>query len=248
MAGTADIEMAIEAKNPSQGEARARLSCDANGCDRAEIIPCVFKGRAVKGGTRRIDLGATYKTVRALGWSVVGKKQFCSHCAAARKYKNHQQKKVIQMPRKEPNPTRGQQLFDASAELAKIQSAKPPEPTKKERIQIFSMLAEVYDLDAGRYNNGDTDETVAEVLGTMPGFVTQIREAEFGPDGGNEDIEALTSRIDGFQEELLQLHKSAEAVATGAERKLGELRAMKADLQKIKNAVGPRVAKVAGLK
>ncbi len=53
------------------------------------------------------------------------------------------------------------------------------------------MLVITYDGDAKRYKGTDTDKTIADALGNgvMPGWVAEIREQNFGPAGGNEEIE-----------------------------------------------------------
>lgn len=155
----------------------------------------------------------------AMGWSYVKNKLRCKDCEAKRK--------VIPMKQAE---------------------TKAPEPSKKERIQIFAMLAEVYDVDAGRYNNGDTDETVADVLGVRPGFVAQIREAEFGPDGGNEDIESLSQEIAGQSKAITDAINKLNEARQDLDFLLRANEAHKCQLDKIRKAVGPRALKSAGAK
>lgn len=121
------------------------------------------------------------------------------------------------------------------------------EPSKRQRIEIFTLLAECYDIDLGRYQNGDTDETVAEVLGVLPGWVAQIREAEFGPDGGNEDIEALIKSLREAEHDLKAMLQIFENHLEGAKKKLADVSVMRANLEKIKKAVGPRNLRIAGV-
>ncbi|MBL3587737.1 hypothetical protein JMM61_20710, partial [Rhodovulum sulfidophilum] len=55
-------------------------------------------------------------------------------------------------------------------------AAKPAEvlrqPSREQRREIVDMLREVYDPEAERYRRNDTDATVADVLGVMPGWPT----------------------------------------------------------------------------
>lgn len=155
----------------------------------------------------------------AMGWSYVKNKLRCPTCEAKRKV----------VPMTKPKE-------------------QAPEPSKKERIQIFAMLAEVYDVDAGRYNNGDTDETVADVLGVRPGFVAQIREAEFGPDGGNEDIEGLTQELQGQSKAITDAMNKLNEAKQDLDFLLRANEAHRCQLDKIRKAVGPRVLKAAGAK
>jgi len=124
-----------------------------------------------------------------------------------------------------------------------------PEPTKRQRIDIFTMLAECYDIDAGKYRQGDTDDTLAEVLGVRPGWVMLIREAEFGPDGGNEDMESLSLSFDKSRaafRELLEkseaLEKELETIKASAAAEKNRWDGLAAQLSVIRKAVGPRVA------
>ncbi|APZ53123.1 hypothetical protein Ga0080574_TMP2789 [Salipiger abyssi] len=127
-------------------------------------------------------------------------------------------------------------------------AAPAREMTKFEKIEIVKLLADVYDLDAGRYKNGDTDETVADVLGVMPGWVANIREADFGPDGGNENIEDLAARLGEAEKNLQAILESAAQQHEAATKKMAEVSAMCVELDRIKKAVGPRAMQRAGVR
>lgn len=73
----------------------------------------------------------------------------------------------------------------------------PRTPTLAQRHEITGMLMLSYDHKAGRYTGAETDKTIAEAIGggCMPGWVAEIREANFGPAGGNEEIEAIRAEI-----------------------------------------------------
>ena len=80
-------------------------------------------------------------------------------------------------------------------------AAQPREPTRAMRVDIYVALASAYDLDAQRYRGHATDRTVAEAVGggCMPGWVSALREAEFGP-AGNEEVDGIRAelrRLDG---------------------------------------------------
>lgn len=146
-----------------------RMRCGCEDCDRTEVV-CADHARNERSGNSQ----AAAK-VQKQGWSYIHKHLRCPTCEAKRK--------VVKMPVK-------------SAETV----APLREMTKKQRFEIIGLLVSVYDLDAKRYTGGDTDSTVAEVLGVMPGWVATVREEEgFGPDGGNEDIEALVSDLDEWR-------------------------------------------------
>ena len=193
-----------------KGARRANAICDT--CGRSETVACGY--RREPGGKWSPDVGHVKNKITAHGWSDIKGKLFCPTCETKRK--------IAPMPATKPAETAA------------------PQMSKRERINIISMLAEVYDLDAGRYKANDTDETVAEVLETRPGWVAQVREAEFGPAGGNESIDAL-------EQELGASRKVMEALLDRHESLLGEIRAAKdqvtglqEQLARIKKAVGPR--------
>lgn len=223
---------AIPLKNCQAGKSRALIVCDD--CGESSEIPCAYLNSA---GPKSSQPNVSQARGRALsmGWTYVKSKLRCPSC--------EEKRKVIPMK-------------------ANKEANVPKEPTKRQRIEIFTMLADCYDIDAGRYQRGDTDETIADVLSVMPGWVAQIREAEFGPDGGNEDIESLAAKIDdmltqmnGIKGDCVAIQKDAESIIKMAksafesnEKKLAEVTALKADLDRIKKAVGQRTLKAAGCK
>ena len=122
------------------------------------------------------------------------------------------------------------------------------EPTRSESREIMLLLAEVYDTDAERYRNGDTDDSVAEVLCVMPGWVSKLREDYFGPDGGNEDIEKLMAQLQEFREEATALLSAATKANEAVVKSLEQAKDFQTQLSKIKKSIGPRNVKKAGIK
>ncbi|WP_420013960.1 hypothetical protein [Tateyamaria sp.] len=116
-----------------------------------------------------------------------------------------------------------------------------PEPSKRERIQIISMLADVYDLDAGMYSGGETDDTVASALEVMPGFVAIVRESEFGPAGGNEDMKALGVEMEAHINAGNEILKSCADAVSKMENHILRHQEYLDRLKKIEKAVGRRV-------
>jgi transcriptional regulator with XRE-family HTH domain len=214
------------------GKSRALIVCDD--CSQSVEVPCSYLNATGPKG-HQPNVSQARRRALGMGWTYVKSKLRCPTC--------EEKRKVVPMK------------FNKQPEA-------PKEPTKRQRIEIFTMLAECYDIDAGRYQRGDTDETIADVLGVMPGWVSQIREAEFGPDGGNEDIELLAAKIDdmlkemeGIKGDCVAIQKDAESIIKMAkaamdsnDKKLAEVSTMKADLERIKKAVGTRTLKAAGCK
>ena len=206
----------IEGMKKAGGTPRATAYCDMADCDRQEVVACAYHRSPRNNGQSFPDEKQVHAKLQGQGWALVKGKLHCPSCEAKRKV----------VPMKKP----------------------APEMTKRERIQIVSMLSECYDLDAERYTSGDTDETVAEVLKVRPGFVAQVREEMFGPAGGNEDMAALEIAISNMLNEMQgiagdckNMIADAQTAMASNEKKLAEVKALKADLEKIKKAVGPRV-------
>ena len=123
------------------------------------------------------------------------------------------------------------------------------QPTREQKRAIIDMLEEVYDTTAGRYKGAETDATVAAVLGegVMPGWVAQLREDLFGPDGGNGEMEALLDEMKGWLAARTKDATNAKVhlqAAEGALRQIGdwekEVASFAKRVQAIQRAVGPK--------
>lgn len=212
----------IEGKSPSGGAPSATAHCDMAGCDVTEIVACAYQ-RGPRSGQAVPDAGQVHKKLSNQGWSFIKNKLRCPDCEAARKVVPMKSFEELEMPK----------------DLR--------EPTKTERREIMLMLSEVYDTDQERYRQGDTDDSVAEVLNVMPGWVSEIREDLFGPDGGNEDIESLELKIAEFRAEATKLLDEATKANQAVVRTLEQAKDFQSQLDKIKKAIGPRNVKKAGV-
>ena len=134
----------------------------------------------------------------------------------------------------------------ATAKLADVMPTELRRPTPAQKRQIIGLLEEVYDDKLLRYAGGETDKTVAEAIGgnVMPGWVAEIREELFGPDGANEDIAILQASLD----EMARHGAALAEVNRKQAEDITSLRAKVKDsadrLEAIKRAVGPKAAKV----
>ena len=124
-------------------------------------------------------------------------------------------------------------------------------PTREQKRQIVAMLESSYDTARGCYRGTDTDLTVAEVIGggVMFGWVAQVREDMFGPDGGNDAIGLLEADLKQWQEDMAVIAAAVQASQADTLTKLREFndhRGKAGDflkrLEAIKAAVGPRAA------
>ncbi len=208
--------------NPIEGRGVHRAECVCDECARTEVVTCNYE--KASSGKWVPNEGQIKTKITAHNWTIVKGKMFCPKCTAKRKTVSMQ-----------------------ASNAKKAEAPAPSRPSKKQRIQIFTMLADVYDVDAGRYMQGDTDDTVAEVLGVMPGWVVEIREEEFGPDGGNEDIEKLAAELAEFREQATAAIKANTEQNDKMIKALDKVKDFAAVLDRIKKAVGPRNQKKAGI-
>ena len=113
-------------------------------------------------------------------------------------------------------------------------------PTIEQRRQIVEMLVITYDGDAKRYKGTDTDKTIADALGNgvMPGWVAEIREQNFGPAGGNEEIDAIRAALDEMQK------RHAKEIVEMSNKQIAESATLRKRIDAVCAAVGPKAARV----
>lgn len=214
----------IEAMKRGFHGSQARLVCDD--CGRGAVVTCDYIHGP--GHEWKPNEGQALKKAAGMKWTHVRGVLRCLKCEARRKKPK---------PREAVMPENVTTLR---------------QPTRDQKRQIVSLLTDVYDTEAGRYRRGETDKTVAECLGDgiMPGWVANIREELFGPDGGSAEMEALLADLKTWRGEIdataARLHE-ALAKLTAELRGLNDAKA-KADehlkrIEAIKAAVGPKVAR-----
>lgn len=190
----------------------ATAICDT--CGQEQDVVCDYERHAA--GKWLPNEGQILTKVQKAGWTIIKNVLRCPTCEAQRAVN------------KEP-------VVTVITEIRK--------PTREQKRQIVDLLGEVYDIKAERYIGGETDVTVAATVGLncMSGWVAEIREEMFGPAGGNEDIEKLSSEVAGLAKTLTEQKKSADMIVRdlGAQHeKLAELRKR---LEVVERAVGPKV-------
>jgi uncharacterized Zn finger protein (UPF0148 family) len=190
------------------------------------MATCDDCGREEVFACEKGNKGHAVKRIQQMGWSIIAGKHRCQLCEAKRK--------VVTPMNKVP---------DADVDAA------PRAPTLQQKRQIMDLLKEVYDVEAGRYMAGETDSTVAAVVtGVMPGWVSEIREGFFGPDGGSEDMDNLRESIEALQERLSRHEEAARQALCDLEKAEAELLTLKGEFGRLRSAVGTHVVKRAGLK
>ena len=134
-------------------------------------------------------------------------------------------------------------------EPIEIKITPPPvtplrQPTRDQKRLIVAALEEAYDVPKQRYKGTETDKGIAEMLagGTMPGWVSAVREDMFGPDG-NEEMTDLSDEVaDWIMKADIALASVNEAISefVAARTKVKEIGLR---LDKIILAVGPKAEK-----
>ena len=211
-----------------RGAHRARAVCDR--CGRDEVVTCDYARMSGGSGWAPNEAQVTRK-MTGQGWAVVKGKLHCPGCEAKRKVK-------------------------PMAEVqAKLQAgAAVPQPSREQKRAIIDLLQASYDTKAGRYLQGETDATLATVLEVRAGWVAVLREELFGPDGRNEEADALRQELDALRADI----KAAEAVHDDLRKALdrqgealaglrGQAGRAEAKLSRILTAVGAHVVRKAGL-
>ena len=113
-------------------------------------------------------------------------------------------------------------------------------PTPHMRTKIYEMIEASYDRKKQRYTGTDTDHTIAAELKIERwGWVKEVRELMFGPDGRNEAEEVEIAKVDAWL-------KKADSQVEQIQISLGLLetsrKEAKALLTKLKGLVDRRAA------
>lgn len=181
-----------------------------------------------------LDLSQANRKATAKGWHVVRDKHYCPACVAERRA-------VAPQPEAEP------------AGLP-----APVELTPALRRAIRSLLDDVYDTEAGRYNGDATDALVAEIVGGSAAWVAEERMLGYGSGASNAvqdaiaqqiapQLQALEDRLNQFAADaqrsfdtfcaeasarVAELQKAAELQQRAAEKTIADLRAELVELRK----------------
>ena len=126
-----------------------------------------------------------------------------------------------------------------------VADTAPRTPTPADRRKVYARLLEVYDTDNGRYCDDITDQSVAKELAVPRRWVEDIREADFGPAGGNLEMERVVSAIGQMHGEAKRLEGEAMEVAAKAEKLAGQADDLMKRVRGIEEAVGPRAVRSA---
>lgn len=200
-----------------KGQHRARVTCDI--CGHEDVVACDYERRS--GNAWSPNEGQIIKKLVGRKWASVKGKLHCPACDARRRAEAAAELRE------------GDKMQDTA-----VKETAAPEMTGFQKRVIVLALNDAYDDRAGRYHGTSTDKTIAEDLGggIRAGWVRQVREEMFGPDGGNEEIEAI-------RDEIAALGRSFEAgLAEHRATYEGKILALSNRLDGICAAVGPRAS------
>jgi hypothetical protein len=205
----------------------AVVTCDE--CDHETSVKAQHNRHRGNTGKRTVIDSQVITKLTAKGWTNIKKTLRCPACEAVR---------VNNQTKVEPMET---DMTETTTELR--------QPTREQKRQIMEILNEVYDTTATRYTGGETDKTVADAIGNgvMHGWVAQLREEFYGPEGGNEELEALTAEAKQWQTDATTFAKKCHddiQTALASLREYNKLRDKLGDLvtraDKLKKAIGPK--------
>jgi hypothetical protein len=210
-----------------KGVNRARAVCDR--CGREEVVTCDYARKPGRSGWVPNE-GQVTRKMTGQGWAVVKGKLHCPGCEAKRK------------------------VTPMAEVQAKSRAAAVPQPTREQKRAIIDLLQDSYDTKAGRYLQGETDTTLAAVLDLRPGWVAALREELFGPDGRNEEADALRQELENLRAAITageaahaEMRKALDAQGETLSSLRGQAEAGAAKLTRLLSAVGGHVLRRAGL-
>ncbi len=119
-------------------------------------------------------------------------------------------------------------------------------PTTDQVLAIYDFLTEVYDTDAKRYRNGETDKTISECVegGCMPGWVAEVREKRFGPNGGNEAMIATQIEVKDLGEVVAAQILKLESLQSRVNQELKDWRGLSHRVTEAEKKIGVAIASV----
>ncbi|MFQ6553410.1 hypothetical protein AAD018_013820 [Aestuariibius insulae] len=196
-----------------RGSNKAKARCDS--CGKEVTFSC--RHEKTEGGKRSPNQADALAKLIGLGWTDADGALQCDECSMARAAKD--------------------------AAIAKVAKGDIRQPTRAERREIADLLSEVYDVDAERYKGSDTDDSIAEVIGVMPGWVAAIREDMFGPSGENEDMVCLEAQLADFRKQADERLLMVEAATDALRKSVDQAASMSEQLRRIKAAVGQRISR-----
>ncbi len=190
-------------------------------------------------GNWKLNEGQVRARLSARGWSFIKGVLRCPTCEQKRKGENTVTKAAA------APYTPGERQA-----VAVLPTPDPGlrQPTRDQKRAIHDMLTSVYDVKAGRYTGTDTDKSVAAVLGDgiLFGWVAQIREEFFGPNG-NEELALLGAALDALNARVDATLAEADRRRSDFKELIDTLVTLQSDARdmtlRVRKLSGPSVAK-----
>lgn len=209
---------------------RAQVICDT--CGYEEFVTCDYE-RKQKQGQWVLNHGQVLRKMSAKGWTEIKGVHRCPKCENERKEEAKKnmpplaQARTTPITNPQPQPV-AKSTVVAHPAVAAAAATPARAPTREQKREIVQMLEVAYDTKLGRYKGKDTDKTVAEVLGDgiLPGWVAEIREDMFGPDGGNDEMLALLDQIEAAKIEFKAQMDEVKAKMGEAKNMMDEAKGM----------------------
>ncbi len=108
--------------------------------------------------------------------------------------------KLAQEPIKVPDPK------------LSIVPAALPVPTADQRMGIRNLLDKHFDDSAGRFLDGMSDRAIGEKVGIGAAVVKQIREAAYGPEKNDPEIDWLMNELELIKARVKTFHERLDEV------------------------------------
>lgn len=186
----------------------------------------------MNGGGRKVEpvlqnKGSVTKAYQAKGWAMIGRKLVCAECQEKRRETSRW-------------------LLSSEKDRLAMTNVEPiRQASREQKRQIIEMLTACYDTKAERYTGSETDVTIAEAIGggCMFGWVAAIREDMFGPDGGNEEHEALATVLSELSAKADTLEIVAQTVMQDVKAIRADMKAMQDRLKVVVKAAGPKAVR-----
>jgi hypothetical protein len=160
------------------------------------------------------------KSMQQHGWRVSGNRVTCPNCIANERFS---------LKKKET---------DMQTQEKVVQDIRKPTP--EDRRKIMAELNDCYDIEVGCYAVGETDQTIADRLKVMRGWVTEIRTQFFGESGANDEMLNVRNALDGLIKSTEEHGNVALEFAAKSEQRLAELKTMRERVAALMKAFGQK--------
>lgn len=130
--------------------------------------------------------------------------------------------------------------FKVKSSMKKSENTAPREMLREDKRNIFREIDANYDGTNQRYIDDATDQEIAKKLGVPRKWVSDVREADFGPVGRNEEMERVASLLGKLAHDAKQSADKALIAAEQAEKAKLECETLRKRLEAVEASVGPR--------